>query len=99
MEVASGELKKAVENLHNCSASFKESVPVKEEFEGRTAWEGIVHVFDLTGHPEADKCYAWSSPVEGSEKRKFYAVLHIPPVDSPENAVKASIIQDFRADK
>ena len=92
------DLQKSVEWLHNCSASFKESVSVKEEFEGRTAWEGIVHIYDLTGHPEADKCYAWSSPVEGSEKRKFYAVLHIPPVDSPEKAVRASIILDYRKD-
>lgn len=93
------ELKRAVEGLHGCTADFKESVAVKEVFEGQTAWEGSVQVFDLTGHPEADKCYAWSSPIEGSEKRKFYAVLNIPPVDSPEKAVRASIIQDFRADK
>ena len=71
-------------------------MPVKEEFEGQTAWEGIVHVFDLADHTEADRCYAWSSPIDGSEKRKFYAVLHIPPVDSPEKAVRASIIQDHR---
>ena len=93
------DLQKSVEWLHNCSASFKESVPVKEEFEGRTAWEGIVHVFDLTGHPQVDRCYSWSAQIEGSEKRKFYAVLHIPPVDSPEKAVRASIIQDFRGKK
>ena len=93
------DLQKSVEWLHNCSASFKESVSVKEEFEGRTAWEGIVHIYDLTGHPEADKCYVWSSPIEGSEKRKFYAVLHIPPVESPEKAVRASIIQNFRTKK
>lgn len=92
------QLKQGVEGLLGCSAGFKESVRVKEEFEGQTAWEGNVHIFDLTGHPEADKCYAWSSPIEGSEKRKFYAVLHIPPIDSPEKAVRASIIQDYRKD-
>ncbi len=43
--------------------------------------------------------YPWSSPIEGSEKRKFYAVLHYPRVDSPEKAVRASIIKDFRAQK
>jgi len=73
-------------------------VPVKEEFEGQIAWEGSVLIFNLTGHPEADKCYAWSSPIEGSKKRKFYAVLHVPPVDSPKKAVRASIIQDYRKD-
>jgi len=93
------DLQKAVEGLHNCSAIFKESVPVKDEFDGRTTWEGIVHVFYLIDHPESTKCYAWSSPIEGSEKRKFYAVLHIPPVYSPERAIRASIIKDFRIKK
>ena len=93
------DLQKAIEDLHNCSASFQKSVPVKDEFEGRTAWEGIVHIFELTDHPEADKCYFWSSRNEDSEERKSYAVLHIPPVDSPEKAVRASIIQNFRTEK
>lgn len=89
----------AVEKLHGCSAIFQESVQVKEEFQGQTAWEGVVHIFDLTGHSEAGRCYAWSSPVEGSNKRKFFAVLHIPPIDSPEKAVRASIVQEYRSEK
>ena len=93
------DLQKAIEDLHNCSASFQKSVPIKEEFEGRMAWEGIVHIFDLTDHPEANKCYFWSSHIEDSEKRKSYAVLHIPPVDSSEKVVRASIIKDFRTEK
>jgi hypothetical protein len=28
-------------------------VPVTETFEGRIVWDGVVHVFDLTGHPKA----------------------------------------------
>ena len=87
---------KAIESLHNCFANFKKSVLVKEAFEGQTVWQGKVHVFSLTDHPTTDKCYAWSSPVDGSKKRKFYAVLHIPPVDSPEKAVRAAIIKDFK---
>ena len=74
-------------------------MPVKDEVDGRTTWEDIVHVFDLIDRPESNKCYAWSSPIEGSEKRKFYAVLHIPPVHSPERAIRASIIKDFRKEK
>ena len=99
MEVSRLDFQKSIEDLHNCSASFQKAVLVKEEFEGRTAWEGIVHIFDLTGHPEADKCYAWSSPIESSGKLKHYAVLHIPPIDSLEKAIRASIIQDFWTDK
>jgi len=45
-----------------------EAVPVKETFQGKTVWEGTVHVFDLEGYPKATRAYAWSSPIEGSNK-------------------------------
>ena len=37
-----------------------------------------MHVFDLTATPTAARAYAWSSPIEGSTKRRFFAVLHQP---------------------
>jgi hypothetical protein len=37
-----------------------------------------VEVFEIRGHPQADKCYAWSPPIEGSTKRRYFAVLHVP---------------------
>jgi len=58
-------------------------------------WEGSVSVFKVD-HAETDTCFAWSSPVEGSDNRKFYAVLKIPPVETAQDAVKASIIDDYR---
>lgn len=82
--------------LHKCVATFREAVPISEQFEGQTVWEGSVQVFDIEGHPDATTCYAWSSPIECSKKRKYYAVLGIPPVDSPEKAVRASIVQDYK---
>jgi hypothetical protein len=60
---------------------------------------GIVSVFRLKDHLQADKCYVWSSPIEGCTKRRYYAVLHIPPVDSPEKAVRASIVHDHKERK
>ena len=82
-EVNPVELKRAVESQHVCTATLAQTVPVKETFGGKTVWEGIVHVFTLTGHPRANLAYAWSSPIEGSDKRRFFAVLHQPPITSP----------------
>jgi len=92
----SEELKKAVEHLHNCSAQFIAAVEVAETYEGQPVWHGIVQVFEIAGNPHADRCYAWSSPIEGSTKRKFFAVLAVPPVTSAKDAVKAAIIQEHR---
>jgi hypothetical protein len=68
-------LRKTVELMHGGKATFVQFVPVHETFGGDTVWEGAVHVFDLVGHPSATRAYAWSSPIEGSTKRRFFAVL------------------------
>lgn len=95
-EVDAGQLKEAVENMHGGTAQLAQSVPVREEFDGKPVWEGVVHIFDLAGNPKATRAYAWSSPIEGSDKRRFFAVLHIPPIDSPVAAVRAAIVAEQR---
>ena len=70
--------------------------PSRETFEGKPVWEGVVHVFDLAGHPTATRAYAWSSPIEGSAKRRFFAVLHTNRINSPLEAVRAAILAERR---
>ena len=98
LEVATTELQRHVKRLHGCHAEHQKAVAVREEFQGEVAWEGAVHVYSLTDHPSATRCYAWSSPVEGSENRRFYAVLHTNSIDSPAKAVQAAIVSDFRSE-
>lgn len=90
------QLTKAIFDLHGVKATWVKSVAVIEMFGEKIVWQGVVDVFGIKDHPQADKCYAWSSPIEGSTKRRYYAVLHIPPVDSPEKAVKAAIVHEHR---
>ncbi len=90
------QLKKIVEQTHQCTAEFVETIPVLEIFQNKTVWEGLVYLFDIKGHPSANRCYAWSSPIEGTSKRRFFAVLHSPPINSPQDAVRAAIVQEFR---
>ena len=96
-ELSVSDLQTAVERLHDCTATYSRSEHVHEVFKGETVWEGDVYVFALTGHPSASECYAWSSPVEGSERRKVFAVLRVPPVDSAADAVRAAILQGYRS--
>jgi hypothetical protein len=95
-EVEADQLKQAVERMHGGSAQLAQSVPVRETFDGNPEWEGVVHVFDLTGHPTASRAYAWSSPIEGSTKRRFFAVLHTAQINSPLEAVRAAIVAEHR---
>jgi hypothetical protein len=88
------DLKSAIETLHGGTATLAQSVPVKETHAGAVVWEGVVHVFDLKGHPTASRAYAWSSPIEGSDKRRFFAVLHQGAIKSPLDAVRAAIVAE-----
>jgi hypothetical protein len=96
-EVSTLELRRALEAQHGGTATLAQSVPVRETFKGEPVWEGVVHVFDLADHPKATRAYAWSSPIEGSTKRRFIAVLHIPPIESPLDAVRVAIVAEHKA--
>jgi hypothetical protein len=96
IDVAPDQLQRAVEDQHGCKARLARIEAVELDFEGEPVWEGAVHVFDITGHPKAKRAYAWSSPIDGSTKRRFYAVLELPPVTSAQDAVRAAIVADNR---
>ena len=81
---------KAVERAAECPASHLESVVVVEAFRGQTMWEGVVEIFALAGHAKAKRAYGWQTG-KGAEAR-FTAVLEIPPIDSANTAVRASIV-------
>lgn len=99
IEVAPDELKRAVEVQHGGTATLVQSVPVHEKFEGRTVWNGTVHIFDLKDSPSgAKRAYAWSYEREDG-RRRFFAVLHSGPIDSPVKAVRAAIVAEARAGK
>jgi hypothetical protein len=70
-------------------------VPVHEVFQGQTAWQGTVEVFNLTGHSKAKRAYAWQYQDDPNEI-KTIVVLEIPPVDSPQSAVKVAIASKAR---
>ena len=91
------ELRDVIRRLHGADAQHVESVPVKETFQGKTVWEGIVEVFDLHGHLVASKVYAWAHDTDDPEKpRRHVTVLHSHPITSARDAVRAAIVQEFR---
>jgi hypothetical protein len=90
----------AVSQLHNCGTVWRETVPVKEVFNGKTIWQGDVEVFDLYGHPKAKRAYAWSHlDGKNDERMRYVSVLEIPPVNSPETAVKVAIASEVKNKK
>src|SRR6202035_2665853 len=97
MEANTDELKSALENMHGGTATLAQSVPVRETFEGEVVWEGVVHVFDLAGHPTATRAYAWPFPAKDSDQLRIVAVLHTARISSPLEAVRAAIVAEQRS--
>jgi hypothetical protein len=70
--------------------------PCAKRSKTRQFGKAFLHVFDLEGHPKATRAYAWPSPIEDSEKRRFFAVLHMGAIKSPVDAVRAAIVAEHR---
>ena len=54
---------------------------------------GCLKILDLEGNSKA-RAYAWSSPIEGSPKRRFFAVLQLDGVRSPLDAVRSASAEE-----
>ena len=91
------DLKEVIRRLHGVESTHRQSVPVKEVFQGETVWDGIVEVFDLHGHPKANTAYAWTHETDDpANPVRHVTVLQIPPAVSPITAVRAAIVQELR---
>ncbi len=82
-------LRDAVETAHKYRAFLDQPVPAREMFGDEVVWEGVVEKFALLEHLKTKWCYAWSFK-DGSTTR-YIIVLELPPVESPQTAVRAAI--------
>ena len=89
-------IRKTVEDLHECEASYLSSQHVRESLDGTTIWDGAVSIFAVAGHPAATTCYAWAAEEPGMPQRHYYAVLHMAPIASARDAVRVSLALKHR---
>jgi hypothetical protein len=87
-------LQDAIKKLHGCDSMHVQSLSVFERFHGRMVW-GTVELFELQGHPKAQRCYAWSHEKDDGGELCM-AVLEIPPVDSAQKAVRVAIVTEAK---
>jgi len=76
--VNAGQLKRVIEAEHGGVSTFARSVRVHQSKGNAPGWDGLVHIFDLKDHPKAKRAYAWSSPISGGSKPRYFAVLRPP---------------------
>lgn len=84
-------LKRVIESQHGGIGTFVQSVRILRQSSDTASWDGVVHVFDLEGNPNASRAYAWAAPITGSTCSRYFAVLHQGRVRGPAEAVKAAV--------
>jgi hypothetical protein len=90
-------LEAAILTKHKCAPTHRETVSVQEKtVRGEMVWEGEVEVFDLTGHKDAQTCYAWRHT--DGVGTKIFTVLGSHIVSSAKRAIQAAIFVDVQPD-
>jgi len=80
-------IKSVILHFHQCKPSWVEDVPLEE-------------VFTRSGHPKLKKACAWSRGAGPDDRgERFATVLEIPPVESPQPALKVAIAAEARGKK
>ena len=82
-------IEKAVTAMHGCRCSYETTTFVNQIMDGRTIWQGAVETFWLEGHPKATKAFTWG--YRHARDIRYIAVLNVPPINSPSEAVLAAI--------
>ncbi len=82
-------LSEAVTALHGCGCSHSGTSRVIEYYEGQRVFDGDVETFTLSGHPEAEEAFAWA--FHNGTEPQYIAVLKMPPINDPSDAVRAAI--------
>ena len=90
-------LQNAIRRLNHCESKYVTTVCVSEaflSFQKKRLWQGEVAIFDIYGHAQAQRAYAWSI-TRGDSNTLYIVVLEIPPIISPETAVQAAIAAEI----
>jgi hypothetical protein len=82
-------LTEAVAALHGCGCSHSGTSRVVEFYQGRKVFEGDIETFTLVGHSKAKEAFAWA--FHNGVEPQYLAVLKIPPIGDPSDAVRAAI--------
>lgn len=83
------QLAAGVKRIYGCDATWIRTHPASKDWYGDFASDGVVQVYELSGHDRAERCYVWNYQQHG--QWYYTTLLEIPPVSDPESAVKAGV--------
>ena len=81
-----------------CDSRYIEAEFVRQAVQGEVAWNGLVFVLQLNGHPDARYCYVLPLPVDDGDPPRYHIVLESKAAGSPLAAVRAYIKASLQRD-
>ncbi len=83
-------IRETIESSHGCIATHATSTPVHLTRGKEVVWDGIVEIFNLSGHAPANRCFAWKVRNNDPDLRagETIIVLASPTVSDPQTAVR-----------
>ncbi len=95
-QVSESEFRVAIHQTHRVATRrLAEVVAVEIRRRDAPAWRGSVHVFEISGHARAKRCFAWPQAVNRTTTI-IHAVLETDKVRTAEQAVRARLRTDRR---
>lgn len=91
------ELRRVIKAVHGVEAVWFRTRFVAEKDENVEMCD--VEVFDVTGHAKAQQCFAWGVLRDDNKEWDVTTVLGVPPVVTPELAVKTAMAVHARQAK
>lgn len=87
-------IRENIRKSDSCEARHVQSVPIREEHEGKVVWDGVVEVFELDD-PDATTAYGWRH--ENDDGRMVTnVVIGVEPINRPRDAVRAAVVAEMR---
>ena len=83
------DVQKSIRQSLHCDSRHLNSTFVEEKGPDGAIWRGYVETFELVGHPQAQRCFAWPYWEEGGSRHVI--VLEEPPVIGPASAVLSTL--------
>jgi hypothetical protein len=82
-------IEETLDKAFKLESKHLETLKVFESFQGKVVFDGDVEVFDITGHPETSRCYAWAEKTATGNDSTV--ILEQPPIKNALDAVRAAL--------
>ncbi len=89
-------LAEGIRRQHSVQPTFFSTEEVVLQRDGQVYWHGVVFVFDIIGHANATRAYAWTYFDDRGVERAFAVLGVLPAISSATAAAEVALVARYR---